>query len=247
MSTPSAERAMPRPELIVLDVNETLSDLSGLEGRFGQAGLDASELSAWFSGVLRDAFALTVLGENPSFAEVAASSLRARLAATAGTADTEVGVRAVMEGITELQPHADVVPGLLAFAELGCRIVTLSNGSAEIARALLAGTEATSVIEDHLSVADAGAWKPAAQAYAYALEQTSVDAEEAMLVAVHPWDIDGARRAGLRTGWISRDDAVLSLPGRSCVYGPRSTPFAQRGSQVVMVGSPTSKGPTSAR
>jgi 2-haloacid dehalogenase len=25
-----------------------------------------------------------------------------------------------------------------------------------------------------------------------------------MLVAVHPWDIEGARRAGLRTAWINR-------------------------------------------
>lgn len=26
-----------------------------------------------------------------------------------------------------------------------------------------------------------------------------------MLVAVHPWDIDGASRAGLATAWINRD------------------------------------------
>jgi len=27
---------------------------------------------------------------------------------------------------------------------------------------------------------------------------------DAMLVAVHPWDIDGAARAGLATAWINR-------------------------------------------
>jgi 2-haloacid dehalogenase len=26
-----------------------------------------------------------------------------------------------------------------------------------------------------------------------------------ILIAVHPWDIDGAARAGLQTGWLSRD------------------------------------------
>jgi 2-haloacid dehalogenase len=25
-----------------------------------------------------------------------------------------------------------------------------------------------------------------------------------MLVAVHPWDLDGAARAGLRTAWVNR-------------------------------------------
>jgi 2-haloacid dehalogenase len=31
-----------------------------------------------------------------------------------------------------------------------------------------------------------------------------VDPADAMLVAVHPWDIDGASRAGLSTAWINR-------------------------------------------
>ena len=30
---------------------------------------------------------------------------------------------------------------------------------------------------------------------------------DAMLVAVHPWDIDGAARAGLATAWIDRTGA----------------------------------------
>jgi 2-haloacid dehalogenase len=28
-----------------------------------------------------------------------------------------------------------------------------------------------------------------------------------MLVAVHPWDVDGAARAGLRTAWLNRKEA----------------------------------------
>ncbi|NIL87498.1 (S)-2-haloacid dehalogenase 4A [Rhodococcus fascians] len=55
-----------------------------------------------------------------------------------------------------------------------------------------------------LSVDQAGAWKPAAQSYRYALDRCGVEPHEAMLVAVHPWDIDGAHRAGLSTAWINR-------------------------------------------
>jgi len=33
----------------------------------------------------------------------------------------------------------------------------------------------------------------------------AADPGELVLIALHPWDIDGARRAGLRTGWLSRD------------------------------------------
>lgn len=58
-----------------------------------------------------------------------------------------------------------------------------------------------------LSVQDAPAWKPAAAAYRYAMEACGADAAESMLVAVHPWDIHGANRAGLATGFIDRTGA----------------------------------------
>lgn len=200
-----------RPELVVLDVNETLSDLGPLRDAFVGVGLAPTEVEAWFAGLLRDAFALTVIGENPDFAEVAAASLRARLgAAGIGTDSPETQrllAQEVMTSFLELRPHTDVVPGLLALAGAGCRIVTLSNGSAAVAETLLAGTEAARVVEAYISVADAGAWKPAQRAYAHALAETGVPADRAMLVAAHPWDVAGARHAGLRTAWIERGDA----------------------------------------
>ncbi len=194
------------PELVILDVNETLSDLSPLGRVFTEVGLDSGEVQGWFAGVLRDAFALTVLGDNPSFADIATSSLRVRLAA-AGSTDPAAAAQQVMGSFAGLSPHPDVVPGLQALSTAGCRIVTLSNGSAGVARALLEDTSAGEVIEDYLAVADADAWKPAASAYAYALASTSVSADRAMLVAVHPWDVAGAGRAGLRTAWINRSGA----------------------------------------
>ena len=49
---------------------------------------------------------------------------------------------------------------------------------------------------------NARAWKPHASAYVETLEECGVRAADAMLVAVHPWDIHGAARVGLRTGWV---------------------------------------------
>lgn len=49
-------------------------------------------------------------------------------------------------------------------------------------------------------------WKPAPGAYAYAARMCATDPTDMILVAVHPWDIDGAARAGLRTCWINRKD-----------------------------------------
>ena len=110
----------------------------------------------------------------------------------------------VMEGLPGLPVHPDVPAAVRALADGGLRLVTLSNGSTSVAEALFDRAGIREHFETLLSVADAPLWKPAAAAYAYALERCAVDPVDAMLVAVHPWDIDGAARAGLMTAWINR-------------------------------------------
>jgi len=83
-------------------------------------------------------------------------------------------------------------------------MVTLSNGAASIARRLLTDAGLDHAFESFLSVEQAGIWKPAPGAYAFALDACGVDPMDAMLVAAHPWDTDGARRAGLAAAWINR-------------------------------------------
>ncbi|MER5215700.1 hypothetical protein ABT063_35535 [Streptomyces sp. NPDC002838] len=45
-------------------------------------------------------------------------------------------------------------------------------------------------------------------AYRYAVERRAVPLDQAMLVAVHPWDVDGARRAGPAGTWLRRGAPV---------------------------------------
>ena len=197
-----------RPAVVVLDVNETLSDLSPLEDAFEGVGLGRSEVEPWFAGVLRDGFALTSVGVNPAFADIASEALGVRLAARGtNVADVESGVRRVMDTFTSLPVHADVVPGLRALREVGVRLVTLSNGSTGVADGLLERAGLRDAFERLLSVEDAPAWKPHPASYAHALGSCGVAASDAMLVAVHPWDVDGAARAGLRSAWVNRRGA----------------------------------------
>ncbi len=198
-----------QPRLMVFDVNETLSDMSPLRDRFEDVGLPGASLEPWFAGLLRDGFALTSVGENPAFADLAAESLRLRLAGAGRTGEeAQTAVRHVLSALTGLSCHPDVAPGVRALREQGVRLVTLSNGATSVAEALLEGAGLLDDFEALLGVADGPAWKPAASAYVRALEVCGVAAEDAMLVAVHPWDIDGASRAGLGTGWLRR-----SAPG----------------------------------
>ncbi|MBZ5734145.1 haloacid dehalogenase type II [Nocardioides sp. TRM66260-LWL] len=197
-----------RPALILFDVNETLSDMAPLAGRFEDVGAPGGLARTWFASVLRDGVALTAAGASARFAEVADGCLRVALHGVALDRPLDEAVEHVLAGFAELHVHPDVAEGLEALAGLGIRLVTLSNGAASVAEALLGRAGARAHVEACLSVEDAeaaGPWKPAAEAYARALRRCGVRPEEAMLVAVHPWDVDGAARAGLRTAWIDRD------------------------------------------
>ena len=195
------------PSLIVFDVNETLSDMSPLDGKFATVGLPPDDREAWFAGLLRDGFSLTSVGENPDFAQLAAESLRLRLQGRCREKDLDQHVDTVIQTFGQLGVHRDVVAGIRSLRSLGIRLVTLSNGSTSVAEALLERAGITDAFEKLMSVADGPAWKPAAGSYRRALEVCGVLADEAMLVAVHPWDIDGAARAGMRTGWLRRSAA----------------------------------------
>jgi 2-haloacid dehalogenase len=208
-----------RPAVVVFDVNETLSDLSPLSRRFEEVGAPGHLAPTWFAGVLRDGFALTVSGESGAFGDLATEGLRAVLHGHPLDRDADDAVRHVMDGFTALTVHADVADGVRALRGLGLRLVTLSNGSAAVAEALLGRAGLRGEFEALLSVDDAGAWKPASRAYAYALGRCDVDPADAMLVAVHPWDVDGASRAGLRTAWVDRSGG----PYPACFRPPELT------------------------
>lgn len=196
-----------RPRLLIFDVNETLSDLAPLGACFGDLGLPEHLAGTWFAGLLRDGFALTAAGTSAPFAQIAAESLRVLLGAHRPNRDLDEAVGHVQDTFTDLGVHPDVTPGLNALAQLDLRVVTLSNGSAQVAQSLLSAAGVRHHFERLLSVQDAGAWKPDPCAYTYALQQCQVDPSDAMLVAVHPWDTHGARRAGLSSAWINRTSA----------------------------------------
>ncbi len=76
----------PLPPVILFDVNETLSDMGGLQPRFTDVGAPAHLSALWFATVLRDGFSLTAAGGQERFAVLAEHALRGLLAEVASTA-----------------------------------------------------------------------------------------------------------------------------------------------------------------
>lgn len=193
------------PQVVVLDVNETLSDLGQLRSEFAAVGAPPELAAAWFAATLRDGFALTSAGTTAAFADLAQDALRAVLHGRAGlTTPPDEAVERIMAAFSQLPTHPDVPIGLTRLRDAGLRIVTLTNGATSVADGLLRRSGVRDTVEQLLSVEAIGIWKPAKRPYLYAAEQTGCEPGELMLVAAHPWDIDGAHRAGLRTVYVDR-------------------------------------------
>ena len=196
--------AGPSPAVLIFDVNETLSDMTPLGDRFAEIGADPGLARTWFASLLRDGFALAVNGVNPSFAGLAAEQLHLLLGSLDLNRHLDDAVSQVLGGFAELRCHPDIAPGIRALSGLGLRLITLTNGATSVAQRLLNDAGLVDAFELLVSAEQAEFWKPDSRAYAYALSRCGVRAAEAMLVTVHPWDVDGARRAGLAAAWINR-------------------------------------------
>jgi 2-haloacid dehalogenase len=195
------------PKVIVFDVNETLSDMSPMGDRFADAGAPEHLAKLWFATLLREGFALAAAGDAAPFAEIGAEALTGLLR-TAGVAAPEATAKRLAASVADLPLHPDVPEGVRALRAAGHRLVTLTNGSAQVAEKLFTAGGIRDEFEALLSVEDAPAWKPHPSSYQYAAQQCGTRAEDMLLVAVHPWDIHGAARAGLRTAWVNRTGAA---------------------------------------
>lgn len=200
------------PAVIVFDVNETLSDLAPLTARFAEVGAAANLAKLWFTALLRDGFALAASGDNAPFGLIGADVLRGLLSdvsvAPRLNRNVDDAVTHVMAGLAELEMHADVAAGVRSLKFAGFRLVTLSNGPTALADTMFSTAGIRSEFEALLTVEDAPAWKPARSAYEHAAAACGVRLEDMLLVAVHPWDIHGAARAGLHTAWLNRTGAL---------------------------------------
>lgn len=184
---------------VVFDVNETLLDLRGLDDVFAEFGLGTNLRATWFAQTLRDGFALTLAGRYVPFGEIARANADA---ITPGLGD------ALVAAFTRLELHDDVVEAVQMLVAAGVPLVTLSVGSAGIARNAMERVGLEAEFHAFLSCDQVGKWKPAPEPYLFGCVQLGCAPEEVVMVASHSWDVAGAHAVGMRTAWIARGEAA---------------------------------------
>lgn len=187
-----------RPAVVAFDVVGTTFSLENLRIRLQAAGAPGHLLETWFAETLRDAFALETAGRYRPFADIARSTLAGHLDPTTTDLDH------VISGFAELDAHEDASAAMQTLLDAGVRVVGLTNGSDQVTQALWQRAGLQELVERTISIDDVGHWKPHREVYLHCAETVGVTPERLALIAVHPWDVQGARRAGLITGFVRR-------------------------------------------
>ena len=138
-------------EVLVFDVNETLLDVRAMAPPFEAALGDVALLPQWFGQMLRNSLVATVTRTYAPFHVQGVDALR--LTAQRVGVDLSVwNALSLVEAMTELPPHPDVIPALDRFQSAGVRLATLTNSVPGIAEAQLRNAGLSQVVFDNVSV-----------------------------------------------------------------------------------------------
>ena len=198
------------PKVVAFDVFQTCFSLEALLPHLLALRLPPDALELWFGRTLRDGFALTAAGAPyQPFQKVAAAALSGILF-DKGHENKLDHVPHVMQAFQSLIAEPDVRPALEMLQQKGVRVFMLSNGSRETTETLLEKPGLRGLVERVISIDEVGQWKPAPKVYQYAAACAGVDIGQVALVAAHAWDCQGAKQAGLITGWVRRKEQTYS-------------------------------------
>jgi 2-haloacid dehalogenase len=111
----------------------------------------------------------------------------------------------LIEEYQNLRPFPDVIPGLEALKSEGHTLVAFSNGVEATARTLLERSGVLPHLHDVVSVDDLKTFKPDPEVYHYLARRLDTTPSKTWLVSSNPFDVIGAKAAGLKAAWIKRN------------------------------------------
>lgn len=198
-----------RPEIIAFDAIGTTFPLDPTRPSLMALGLPSTGLEGWYAAAVRDALALTASGDFKPFATVMEGALD-QVLSEQDLAPPRAARQALLAQFKHLPARPDARDALRLVAQAGMRPILLTNGSEASTRSLLRQAGLDGLVERVVSVEDIGLFKPRPEVYAHAARQRRVRLNRLALIAVHPWDINGAKAAGCTGAYVTADRPLAS-------------------------------------
>jgi len=118
----------------------------------------------------------------------------------------------LMRQYRKLPPFADAAPGLAALKSGGHPLAAFSNGESNVIPGVLENAQLWPLLDDIVSADEMKTFKPDPSLYAHAARRLTQTGNTLWLVSSNPFDIIGAKIAGLHTAWVRRDARAVFDP-----------------------------------
>jgi 2-haloacid dehalogenase len=194
------------PRWVVFDLNGTLVDPGPLAAAWGDPVQHRSVAIAALRDAVLQAMADTHAGVFRPFPELLEAGL-ARQAALAGL-DAALAPQAAQRA-AEMPAYPDAAEALATLRGAGLRVAVLTNSATDAAEGVLRSAGLRDLVHEVVGVDQVGRYKPHPDVYAHGLRVLRAAAGDAWFVAGHGWDVGAAKRAGMRTAWVAREEIVL--------------------------------------
>jgi len=190
----------------VFDAYGTLLDFNSAVARHSiRLGEAADGVAAtWRTKQLEYAWVGSLTGRHADFWNCTVRALQFAL----GCYDLDPGLADdLLEAYRAPDPFPDARPALEALWDERLPAFVLSNGTAEMLEGAFSAAGLRHLLQDCISIEEAGIYKPAPAAYRLVEDRTGLPADRIGFVSSNGWDAYGAELAGLRSVWVNRNES----------------------------------------
>lgn len=192
---------------VLFDMNGTLLDPSGMAEPLGGGDEERRLVTEAFHEALLLTMADTLSGGSwrplPEY-------LRAALERVLRASGRDpASLEAAIERAGALDAFPEAQAALAKLREAGLRTGVLTNSSTDAAEHALESAGLRDLLEVVIGNDGVRTYKPHPGVYEHAAARLGADPDQLCLVAAHAWDVMGAKRAGLRGGWVARTERWL--------------------------------------
>ncbi len=186
-----------------------------LEQYVGPDAQRASEL--WRQKQLEYTFRLTAMEQYENFEQVTRKALEYALLVTQHPL-TDEQKQQLMAQYDDLEVFPDTIQGLERLQVAGHAMVVFSNGTPAMLSAILKNAQVerymqNTIPQGYVSVDEIQVYKPAPGTYQLVANRLHRPLHEVRLISSNPFDIVGARSAGMQATWIDRSGGLFDTLG----------------------------------
>ena len=191
---------------VLFNLTGTLVDPTVLAQPLGDSGADEELILAAIDDAIAMAMADTLTGALTPLEELMHAAMRRRLRLARGDPERAAAAIALM---ATMPAYLEAPGALESLRARGLRLGVLAQNPGAAADSVLRFAGLRDRFELVLGAQDSGAYKPDPRPYRMALEHTGAPADEVAFISTFWWDVAGAKRAGLPTGWVARRERSL--------------------------------------